>query len=110
MKIVIDIPEEKYKVIQDGNYCGVLNDELYYAVKNGTPLPKGHGRLDVTNESVYDHGFNDAVDMVSEIITETEKYEKKLTTPLTTPIAFGFRLAVEHIKREVEVLKGGEQE
>ena len=45
MKIVIDISDEKYKVIQDGNYGGVLDNGLYYAIKNGTPLPKGHGRL-----------------------------------------------------------------
>lgn len=48
MKIVIDIPEEKYE------YINVLNDGitdyqttllLYLAVKNGTPLPEHHGRI-----------------------------------------------------------------
>ena len=33
MQIVIDIPEEVYKSIQDNDYCG-----MYNAVKNGTPL------------------------------------------------------------------------
>ena len=37
MKIVIDIPEEVYKCVMDGTYCGTLYDEL----KNGTPLPDG---------------------------------------------------------------------
>ena len=27
MKIVIDIPDKKYKVIQDGNYCGAQRDK-----------------------------------------------------------------------------------
>ena len=45
MKIVIDIDEYNYKLIQDGNYCGILSHEIYNAIKNGTPLPKGHGRL-----------------------------------------------------------------
>lgn len=45
MKIVIDIPEEVYKSIQDNDYCGISNSDMYNAVKNGTPLPKGHGRL-----------------------------------------------------------------
>lgn len=43
MKIVIDIPDEKYKVIQDDYYCGILDNDMYYAIKGGTPLPKGHG-------------------------------------------------------------------
>lgn len=41
MQIVIDIPEEMYQNVLDGTYCGTLYEEL----KNGTPLPKGHGRL-----------------------------------------------------------------
>lgn len=47
MKIVIDIPEELYKA-----YKGrppMLGDEgmdsIAQAIANGTPLPKGHGRL-----------------------------------------------------------------
>lgn len=41
MKIVIDIPEEMYQNVLNGTYCGTLYEKL----KNGTPLPKGHGRL-----------------------------------------------------------------
>ena len=41
MQIVIDIPEEFYE------YCKSQEDaiEIQLAVKNGTPLPKGHKRL-----------------------------------------------------------------
>ena len=45
MKLIIDIPEEKYKTIQEGMYCGMLDADLYRDIKNGTPLPKEHGRL-----------------------------------------------------------------
>lgn len=38
MQIVIDIPEEVYKSIQDNDYCGISNADMYNAVKNGTLL------------------------------------------------------------------------
>ena len=41
MKIVIDIDEEVYKNAMDGIWCKALFD----AIKNGTPLPKGHGNI-----------------------------------------------------------------
>ena len=45
MQIVINMPEEQYKRIcnhTDGIYDGI---SLLTIVENGTPLPKGHGRL-----------------------------------------------------------------
>ena len=45
MQIVIDISEDNYKLVQNGNYCGILSHEIYNAIKNGTLLPKGHGDL-----------------------------------------------------------------
>ena len=45
MKIVIEIPKEVYKSIQDNDYCGISNADMYNAVKNGNALPKGHGDL-----------------------------------------------------------------
>lgn len=42
MRLVIEISEQTYKAINAGYFAG---KELYNAVKNGTPLPKGHGRL-----------------------------------------------------------------
>ena len=38
MQIVIDIPDRKWKTIQEGMYCGLLDGEMYNAIKNGTPL------------------------------------------------------------------------
>ena len=48
MKIVIDISESKYNAIKklkdiETSYPTTL--ELYKAVKDGTPLPKEHGRI-----------------------------------------------------------------
>ena len=51
MQIVIKIPEWKYKSICEGieayKKCGVVGIEhsVHEAIYNGTPLPKGHGRL-----------------------------------------------------------------
>jgi len=45
MQIVIDIPEEDYEYIKSHN-----KDGLYNAILNGTPLPKGHGRLIILSE------------------------------------------------------------
>jgi hypothetical protein len=41
MQIVIDIPEETYEYWKNHSYEYVLAE----AIKNGTPLSKGHGRL-----------------------------------------------------------------
>lgn len=46
MQIVINIPEEVYKASQiiDAKYENVIQIPLE-VIKNGTPLPKGHGKL-----------------------------------------------------------------
>ena len=43
MQIVIDIPYQKYKWIV--NNPQTYTDEMHEAIRNGTPLPKNHGRL-----------------------------------------------------------------
>ena len=46
MQIVIDIPEEIMKYIKNNDCLSVIYiDEVAKAIINGTPLPKGHGRL-----------------------------------------------------------------
>ncbi|MBO7696773.1 MAG: hypothetical protein J6T10_29450 [Methanobrevibacter sp.] len=49
MKIVIDIDENVYKKLMDKTICVV---DIFNAIKNGTPLPKGHGDL-IDRNSVY---------------------------------------------------------
>jgi len=49
MQIVIDIPEHTYNHIHRGGNSGA-SLMIDNAIKNGTPLPKGHGTLkDVDN-------------------------------------------------------------
>lgn len=46
MKLIIDIDEEDYKRIQDvPDVFNSLTSRTYSAIRNGTPLPKGHGRI-----------------------------------------------------------------
>lgn len=45
MKIVIDIPDENYKRDNLIHFFGCYSEKLDEVIKNGTPLPKGHGRL-----------------------------------------------------------------
>jgi hypothetical protein len=50
MKLIIDIPEEKYlfaKQLADG---GKENNPLVLALGNGVPIPKGHGEIIDVNE------------------------------------------------------------
>ena len=44
MKLVIEIPEEDYKRMIEQSMFGRA-DVWRKAIQNGTPLPKGHGRL-----------------------------------------------------------------
>lgn len=86
MQIIIDISEDNYKLMQDGNYCGILSHEIYNAIENGTILPKGHGRLIDADEiqfennefdtySDYSRAF-DAIDG-AETIIEADKEKSK---------------------------------
>jgi hypothetical protein len=71
MQIVIKIPEEEYK-----NICLMSKDGigmiLYDWIANGTPLPKGHGRLidaDVL-ASTWHESFMDGLNMSSGMIND----------------------------------------
>lgn len=52
MKIVIDIPEEMYLYAKADMLCGT--EVLVSAIKNGTPLPKGHGRMIDVDKMISD--------------------------------------------------------
>ena len=55
MKIIIEIPDQIYNtLIETGNY-GYYRFDAKKAIKKGTPLPKGHGRLIDVNRIVYDN-------------------------------------------------------
>ena len=44
MKLIIDIPEEDYNFVKRQVVDGITNP-LKICIANGTPLPKGHGRV-----------------------------------------------------------------
>ena len=57
MQIVIDIPDRIYKINQNRRLNITDVEILEKAVANGTPLPKGHGRLvdaDEIDNNIYD--------------------------------------------------------
>ena len=56
MKIVIDIPKKTFEEIQERSIitCGeTFAQKLVKYIRNGTPLPTGHGRL-IECEPIYD--------------------------------------------------------
>ena len=57
VELVIKIPEEIMEYIKNNGCLSVIyNSEIASAIANGTPLPKGHGRLIDADElkTVYD--------------------------------------------------------
>ena len=88
MKIVIDIDDEDYKRIQDiPDVFNSLTSRAYSAIRNGTPLPKGHGRLidesDLMPDSDYEDGLFYAVSIrqinSAPTIIEADKAEREDT-------------------------------
>lgn len=55
MKLVIDIPEEAYKLLQTDGVDWLGAEHILNAVANGTPLPKHHGRLIDAEEACPNH-------------------------------------------------------
>ena len=91
MKIVIDIPEEIYNHTQEyevGGFNQENDTKLFMAIKNGIPLPKGHGDLvdrdkviDLLNEQEYNYytELDKVVDTVYEAdaIIEADKEDEQ---------------------------------
>lgn len=55
IEIVIKIPEEDYLTFSELSEKEKVNELTYYEriIANGTPLPKGHGRLKDTDKFNY---------------------------------------------------------
>jgi len=63
MQIVIDIPEEDFKLIQSVNNTNLLllaEARAMLAIKNGTPLPEHYGDLIDRNELLKQYGLENA--------------------------------------------------
>lgn len=51
MEIVVKIPDDMIKSLEQGNFGAKYNIyDLVGYLMNGTPLPKGHGRLIILSE------------------------------------------------------------
>lgn len=58
IELVIKVPEDTYKdIIKNGFIYDEDNEVVTYAIKNGTPLPKGHGDLIDRNLALSDDGL-----------------------------------------------------
>lgn len=56
MKVVIEIPDKMVKAIEDGSFGYRYNIyDLCGLVMDGTPLPKGHGRLIDADEIQFEN-------------------------------------------------------
>ena len=73
MKIVIEIPEQIYENAKNGLLCG--SPILTEAIKNGTPLPKGHGRLIDADDVTDFEGHYITTDAPTIIEAESEDKE-----------------------------------
>ena len=73
MKLIIDIPEVvKHKVYNYGLALGPNDKEqLVHAIANGTPLPKGHGRLIDADKFISEH-FGEVARLVDDAPTIIE--------------------------------------
>ena len=49
MKLVIDIPEDAYKLLNNEGVDWLGAEHILNAVANGTPLPKGHSFIAICN-------------------------------------------------------------
>ena len=89
IELVIKISEDSYKATCNGWMLPSDVENVVQGIKNGTPLPKGHGKLgdlDALREEVSSWGMNDyepsdfidAIDQVDTII-EADKAESEET-------------------------------
>ena len=79
MKLVIDIPEEMYYVLHNEPINAFYNIyDLVHVIYNGTPLPKGHGRIidesQVTGTFIWDNGY---IECHAPTIIEADKAESE---------------------------------
>lgn len=89
MKIIIDIPDKIFhRVCQDYlNYTETTEGQALKAISEGTPLPRGHGRLgdlDALQKEISSWGMNDYepsdfIDVIdgTDTIIEADKEEGK---------------------------------
>ena len=87
IELVIKIHEDTYKdIIKNGFIYDEDNEVVTHAIKNGTPLPKGHGRvldekdiLDIEKNKGWMYDLFDMPDYIADVsaIIEADKSESE---------------------------------
>ena len=56
MKVIVDVPDRVFEKLQNDEiqFGGITSRNIFRAVKEGTPLPKGHGDL-IDRNTVIEH-------------------------------------------------------
>ena len=60
IELVIKISEDAYKATCNGNMLPPDVENVVQGIKNGTPLPKGHGRIGDVDQMEYLKALHDA--------------------------------------------------
>jgi hypothetical protein len=75
MQIVIEIPEESYRLLQNKGVDWLGAEHILTAVANGIPLPKGHGRL-IDADAINIHDISPIYEMEVYGVTQDDiEYE-----------------------------------
>ena len=85
MQIIVDIPEDAVKLIEECiKFDNMVDIDVYdivlNGIKNGTPLPKGHGRLidadELRQKWIFGKSEKKEIDDAPTIIEADEEVEK----------------------------------
>lgn len=76
MQIVIDISEEYNKIKE--NDLGFFNGRFFQMIRDGIPLPKGHGRL-IDADAILEEPIGDTyIDLdIAEVIIDADMTESE---------------------------------
>lgn len=83
IELLIKIPEKIYKSILDINALGCGVSDIKNIIRNGTPLPKGHGRLIDADALNFNADYNEPLiskrdfDFVPTIIEADKESEEE---------------------------------
>ena len=59
MQVVIDVPDKVYEMVMNTGTYGCYRFNSSKAIKEGIPLPKGHGKLKDVSELIPDSDYDD---------------------------------------------------
>jgi hypothetical protein len=78
IELLIKIPEDEYNIAKYGQYGNINVDIVRKTIANGTPLPKGHGRL--IDADVVDTRYSDpeVIETLNQAPTIIEPYKAEM--------------------------------